>query len=210
MQLQNPINPERFQSTHSRWLALTQRAPSSHSSFLYGVKSTKIYCRPTCSARLARRANVVFYDTVEQARRDGFRPCKRCEPDNPGFVGESEEVVTRVLTLLQRREGKKWGLKALAIEVGVSPSYLCRVFKKTMGVTVGAYMMEFGRGENKEESGVFSQCGHDQHGLGVVDAGTEVLVPEIIKSPGDDVVNFENFNLDDWVWTESLLNDTLE
>lgn len=60
-------SPDQFQSTHARWRALTRRTPSSHSSFLYGVKSTKIYCRPTCPARLARRVIVVFYDTEDQA-----------------------------------------------------------------------------------------------------------------------------------------------
>ncbi|KAJ5131632.1 Ada DNA repair metal-binding [Penicillium atrosanguineum] len=145
---------DHFQNAHSRWRALTQRAPSSHSSFLYGVKSTMIFCRPTCTARLARRANVVFYDTAEQAQRDGFRPCKRCQPDDASFLGERQEVVTRVLALLriQRNDSSmKRSLKELAEEAGVTPSYLCRVFKKTMGVTIGVYMKEFERTTNEIE-----------------------------------------------------------
>ena len=137
MQSPDPFKSERFESSHSRWLALTQRAPSSHSAFLYGVKSTQIYCRPTCSARLARRANVIFYDTEDQARRDGFRPCKRCKPDDTSFVGEGEEVVTRTIALLRVKKDASTmerSLKDLAKEVGVTPSYLCRVFKKTLGL----------------------------------------------------------------------------
>ncbi|KAE8162551.1 metal binding domain of Ada-domain-containing protein [Aspergillus tamarii] len=167
-----------FQTSHSRWLAITHRAPSSHSSFLYGIKSTKIYCRPTCAARIAHRANVVFYDTAEQARRDGFRSCKRCKPDNASFLGEKEEVVARVITLLRVKNAAamRRGLKGLAQEVGVSPSYLCRAFKTTMGVTVGAYIMEFEReiSHGEEESPVQY---YENHGLNMVDVGTGLLTP---------------------------------
>ncbi|KAL8738316.1 MAG: hypothetical protein Q9181_000859 [Wetmoreana brouardii] len=180
MQSQIPrstTRPSPFQSSHSRWLALTHRVPSSHSSFFYGVISTKIYCRPTCSARLARRANVVFYDTKDQARRDGFRPCKRCEPDNTAFVGEVKELVARTIALLRIKKDDstmKGSLKELAKEVGVTPSYLCRVFKKEMGVTVGAYMREFERevNEGEAESSVGSLS---RVGSGVVDVGNGIL-----------------------------------
>ncbi|OJJ42637.1 hypothetical protein ASPZODRAFT_47855, partial [Penicilliopsis zonata CBS 506.65] len=143
------------QGSHARWLALTQRAPSSHSSFIYGVKSTKIYCRPTCPARLARRANVDFFDTTDQARSAGFRPCKRCQPDSASFVGDREALVARVIALL--RTGKadpetKIRIKDLAQEAGMTPSYLCRVFKKTMGVTIGMYMAEFEKDDGNADT----------------------------------------------------------
>ncbi|KAL3479826.1 metal binding domain of Ada-domain-containing protein [Aspergillus californicus] len=197
--LQLPLNPSthsnvHYQSTHSRWHALTHRTPSSHSSFLYGVKSTKIYCRPTCTARLARRANVVFYDTAEQAQRDGFRPCKRCQPDNTGFVGEREELVTKVIELvLQRREDR--GLKELAAEVGVSPSYLARVFKGCMGVTVGKYVMEFERTIPEQRRY------EDQASTGSsLSPSSQTLVEDVGR---------EDFDLDEWFWTEDFLNASL-
>lgn len=193
-----------FQSPHSRWLALTHRTPSSHSSFLYGVKSTKIYCRPTCSARLARRANVVFYDSADQARRDGFRPCKRCKPDNPAFVGESEELVSRVLALLRVKSrnkscgavAMKSSLKELAKEVGVTPSYLCRVFKKTMGMTVGVYMMEFDK-----ESAVQSPP----------PPPTNDLTSDLTTESEEDIAgNVDcSFNLDEWFCTDEFLHDSV-
>jgi hypothetical protein len=114
-----------------------------------------IYCRPTCTARLARRANVVFYDTIGQAQRDGYRPCKRCQPDDASFLGERQEVVTKTLAILRMPKNDltmKRGLKELAEETGVTPSYLCRVFKKTMGVTIGAYIKEFERVTSDLES----------------------------------------------------------
>lgn len=195
-----------FQSPHSRWLALTHRTPSSHSSFLYGVKSTKIYCRPTCNARLARRANVVFYDTADQARRDGFRACKRCKPDNPAFVGESEEVVSRVLALLRAQSTRssydgaatmKRSLKELASEVGVSPSYLCRVFKKTMGVTLGVYMMEFERGNTLQST--FDNTPN------IEASDTPTIVSE--RSAGNVDLGF---NLDEWFCMEEFYNDPID
>ncbi|KAL8718356.1 MAG: hypothetical protein Q9225_004497 [Loekoesia sp. 1 TL-2023] len=231
MQLQlarSSTSPCSFQSSQSRWLALTRRTPSSHSSFLYGVKSTKIYCRPTCTARLARRANVVFYDTEDQARRDGYRPCKRCKPDDTTFVGEAEEVVTRVIALLRIKKDEltmSVGLKELAKEVGITPSYLCRVFKKTMGVTVGTYMKDLEReiSEGKTESPVQSPS---EIGSGAVDVGTGLLTPATTASgpstpveglkggpAEDDVGNVEealdlnlDFNFDDWLWTEDFSN----
>ena len=126
-----------FSTPQARWAALTRRTPSSHFAFFYGVKSTRIYCRPTCAARLARRANVVFFDTEDQAIRNGYRSCKRCRPEDPSYVGEGEDLVIRVMGLLRDRRGEppmRRGLKELAGALEVSPSYLCRVFKKRMNM----------------------------------------------------------------------------
>lgn len=225
-----PASPDRFESPHARWIALTHRAPSSHSSFLYGVKSTRIYCRPTCSARLARRANVVFYDTETQARRDGFRPCKRCKPDNTTFIGEAEEVVTRALALLRTKNDDltmKRGLKELAKEVGITPSYLCRVFKKTMGVTVGVYMKEFEREaiESETESSVKPPGMAESE---PVDMGVELLTPnaapkchpapvegwkgglaqENIGEYVEESLDLD-LNFNDWFWTGDFSSDEI-
>ncbi|KAJ5170557.1 Ada DNA repair metal-binding [Penicillium coprophilum] len=226
-----PLRPssDQFQGSHARWRALTHRTPSSHSSFLYGVKSTKIYCRPTCPARLARRANVVFYDTEDQARRDGYRPCKRCQPDNASFVGEKEEVVTRVLALLRTKRDDqnlimKRGLKELAQEVGVTPSYLCRVFKRTMGLTLGAYMIEFERevSEGRTESLVQSPS---TVGSGMGDVTTGILTPSTtagspmapVEGPKDGLAEPQvgnvaealdlNFDFDEWFWTGGFVQE---
>ena len=223
---ESSFSSDPFQSSHSRWLALTHRIPSSHSSFLYGVKSTKIYCRPTCSARLARRANVVFYDTEDQARHDGFRPCKRCKPDDATFVGEGEEIVTRAVALMRAKKDEstmKRGLEELAKDVGVTRSYLCRVFKKRLGVTVGTYMKEFEEGASNAETDSSPQSS-SKVGAAVVDAATGLqtpaTTPSCLATPVEGLENepaeevFENIeelvdvdvDFDEWFWNEAFSN----
>ncbi|KAK6595500.1 DNA repair and transcription factor ada [Botrytis cinerea] len=74
-------NKHLFLTSTQRYQALLSRDPLSHSSFIYSVITTKIYCRPTCPSRLARRANIVFHETADDAEKDGFRACRRCRPD---------------------------------------------------------------------------------------------------------------------------------
>ncbi|KIW97659.1 uncharacterized protein Z519_01243 [Cladophialophora bantiana CBS 173.52] len=73
--------PSAYRSETSRWKALVARDPQATNVFVYAVVTTKIYCRPDCRARLARRANVRFFDQAAQAERAGFRACKRCRPN---------------------------------------------------------------------------------------------------------------------------------
>jgi AraC family transcriptional regulator, regulatory protein of adaptative response / methylated-DNA-[protein]-cysteine methyltransferase len=64
-----------------RWAAIATRDTRSDGEFLYSVRTTGVYCRPSCAARPARRENVGFHATAKEAERAGFRPCKRCRPD---------------------------------------------------------------------------------------------------------------------------------
>jgi AraC family transcriptional regulator, regulatory protein of adaptative response / methylated-DNA-[protein]-cysteine methyltransferase len=66
-----------------RWQAVVARDASFDGQFYYSVETTGVYCRPSCAARLAKRTNVRFHDTREDAVQAGFRPCKRCKPDQP-------------------------------------------------------------------------------------------------------------------------------
>lgn len=131
-----------FTSPNTRWAALQSRNPLAANAFIYSVVTTKIYCRPTCPSRLARRANIVFHDTPTQAEADGFRPCKRCRPNISEDEGDPQRIaVAKACKLIAQevRGDDKWAVKALAAEVGLTESHFCRVFKKIMGVTVGAY-----------------------------------------------------------------------
>ncbi|KAK8081076.1 hypothetical protein PG997_008894 [Apiospora hydei] len=81
-----------FPNDSARWNAVQRKDVLADGVFLYAVRTTKIYCRPVCKARLARRANVDFYDTAQEAERAGYRPCKRCKPDSAGRMPENRSV----------------------------------------------------------------------------------------------------------------------
>ncbi|CAE7220512.1 unnamed protein product [Rhizoctonia solani] len=130
--------PARYDSFEARWQAVLDRAQTS--SFVYGVVSTKIYCRPTCPSRRPNRQNVAFYDTNEQATEAGFRPCKRCRPDDA--AGEAAEqrqaaAVERAKSLIEERaqNGQRIPLDKLASQSGLSTFYFHRVFKRRTGFT---------------------------------------------------------------------------
>ncbi|MCJ1319546.1 hypothetical protein MMC15_004882 [Xylographa vitiligo] len=125
----------------SRWLALTTRLPSAHALFVYSVLTTRIYCRPTCPSRLARRANVIFHNTAAEAAAAGFRPCKRCKPEVEGWQAGGE-VVARAKEMM--REGRS-GLGELSKGVGMSRSHFLRVFKGVVGCTPREWVEGKGR-----------------------------------------------------------------
>ncbi|PYI29424.1 hypothetical protein BP00DRAFT_496616 [Aspergillus indologenus CBS 114.80] len=135
----------------ARWQAVVKRDPTAI-TFVYAVLTTKIYCRAACPARLARRANVRFYDLPSQAERAGFRACKRCRPETlqtggGGGDGSSSPQVQLVHRACQTiastiQSGSKPTLHILATEAGLTSSHFHRVFRKVMGVTPGKYAAE--------------------------------------------------------------------
>lgn len=178
-----------FTTPSSRWRALLTRNPAAHASFVYAVLTTRIYCRPTCAARLARRANVTFYDDAARAAAAGFRACKRCGPDGE-TDGEREagrRAARRAKEVLER-EGGRVVWREVAREVGRAPRYLHEVFKAVVGVTPGVYAEGLRRGRGAEglvgggggEGGVGSMVGEETAALdglvggdaGLLDVGT--------------------------------------
>lgn len=134
-------------SNTERWQAITTR-DATVNTFVYAVLTTKIYCRPSCPARLARRANVQFYDTPTQAEKAGFRACKRCRPHS-GTAAQSNPqlaVVERACESIRNSlaAGLKPTLGVLATQAGLTPSHFHRVFKKHVGVTPGQYIGSLG------------------------------------------------------------------
>ncbi|TVY73149.1 Bifunctional transcriptional activator/DNA repair enzyme Ada [Lachnellula suecica] len=131
-----------FSTPSSRWAAVQARNPLAASAFIYSVITTKIYCRPTCPSRLARRANVTFHNSAVEAEADGFRACKRCRPELAQVAADPQRVfVDKACELIgmEGGGGEKWSVKGLAKEVGLTESHFCRVFKKVLGITVGEY-----------------------------------------------------------------------
>ena len=68
------------------WTAVKRRDRAADGTFFYSVRTTGVYCRPSCAARLPRRENVAFHKTCADAARAGFRPCKRCRPNEPALA----------------------------------------------------------------------------------------------------------------------------
>lgn len=126
-----------------RWTAVISRDPAADGRFVYAVKTTGVYCRPSCASRQAKRQNVVFYRAPEAAEAAGYRPCKRCRPkeaagDDPALrrVRRACEVIDAAL---HEGEAGPPALTALASEVGTSPHHLLRLFQRHLGITPKEY-----------------------------------------------------------------------
>jgi AraC family transcriptional regulator, regulatory protein of adaptative response / methylated-DNA-[protein]-cysteine methyltransferase len=121
-----------------RWAALAARSVAADGSFFYSVRTTGVYCRPSCGARLPRPENVRFHATREEAERAGFRPCKRCRPDRPSLAERHAATVTEICRLIET-SSRVPALDALAARAGMSPFHFHRVFKGVTGLTPRAY-----------------------------------------------------------------------
>jgi AraC family transcriptional regulator of adaptative response/methylated-DNA-[protein]-cysteine methyltransferase len=121
-----------------RWPAVVARDPQADGSFFYSVRTTGVYCRPSCAAREARPENVDFHATAEAAVRAGFRPCKRCKPDETPRSEPHAEKVADLCRYIDNAEEPPT-LEALAARAGMSTWHLHRVFKRVTGLTPKAY-----------------------------------------------------------------------
>ncbi|MEO8407971.1 MAG: bifunctional DNA-binding transcriptional regulator/O6-methylguanine-DNA methyltransferase Ada [Oxalobacteraceae bacterium] len=121
-----------------RWDAMVAKDPDADGKFYYSVKSTGVYCRPSCAARLARPENVRFHTSCEEAERAGFRPCKRCKPDQPTRLEQYAAKVTEACRIIEESEPVP-NLEQLAASVGVSAYHFHRMFKQVTGLTPRGY-----------------------------------------------------------------------
>jgi AraC family transcriptional regulator of adaptative response/methylated-DNA-[protein]-cysteine methyltransferase len=92
-----------FANDEARWQAVIDRDSRADGAFYFSVRTTGIYCRPSCAARRPRRENVEFYATCNEAEHAGFRPCKRCRP-NAAAANEHREAVARACRLIAQAE----------------------------------------------------------------------------------------------------------
>ena len=127
-----------FSSDEDRWAAVAQRDRNADGIFYYSVKTTGVYCRPSCAARLPRRENVRFHATCDAAERAGFRACRRCRPKAPSLAEQRASAVAEACRLIERAEEMP-GLDALAQAVGMSRFHFHRVFRSVTGLTPKAY-----------------------------------------------------------------------
>ncbi|HYB04126.1 MAG TPA: Ada metal-binding domain-containing protein, partial [Nitrososphaerales archaeon] len=124
------------------WGAVLARDSKFYSSFVYAVKSSKIFCRPTCPSRKPLRENVEFFSAPAQAQTAGYRPCSRCKPESGEEVPANVLSMQKVCTFIEENYASKISLKQLAEIAGQSPFHFHRSFRKVTGVTPRQYLEE--------------------------------------------------------------------
>ena len=125
-----------FESESARWAAVVARDQKANGAFVYSVKTTRIFCRPVCKARLARRSNIGFFDTPPQAEAAGYRACKRCHPKLATFTPDADRI-RKVCKMLRNipENAPLPPLDLMAQEAGLTKHHFHRMFKKETGLT---------------------------------------------------------------------------
>src|SRR5690349_7120872 len=123
--------------TEIYWNAVRQNDARFDGAFYLGVKTTGIYCRPSCRARTPKRENLEFFTSINAAEKFGLRACLRCKPKEiTGFDPQIRKILETCEILATEPETK---LESLAEIVGLSPFHLQRIFKETIGVSPKKY-----------------------------------------------------------------------
>jgi AraC family transcriptional regulator, regulatory protein of adaptative response / methylated-DNA-[protein]-cysteine methyltransferase len=128
----------RFRDEEARWQAVRCRDRAADGTFCYAVLTTAVYCRPGCGARLPRRENVRFFMSAADAERAGFRPCKRCRPDQPALAQRRAAAVATACRMIEAA-AEPPELDRIAQAAGMSRFHFHRIFKAATGVTPKAY-----------------------------------------------------------------------
>jgi len=143
--ISRPMSEPTLAAPHEdpRWIAVIARDPSADGRFVFAVKTTGVYCRPSCRSRRAKRQNVVFYRAPEAAEAAGYRACKRCRPkaataDAPALQRVQRACAAIDAALTEGDSGPP-ALTALARAVGTSPHHLLRLFQRHLGITPKEY-----------------------------------------------------------------------
>lgn len=134
-QLQGPSTPDE----DACWRAVLARDPRSDGAFVYAVRSTGIYCRPSCPARRPQREQVLFFAMPAAAERMGFRPCRRCRPQQAATPDPQVELVQRACRYIEAHSNEPLTLAGLGAQFHLSPHHLQRTFKRIMGITPRQY-----------------------------------------------------------------------
>lgn len=127
-----------MENTEVMWDAVLERHQNPQPSFIYAVKSTGIYCRPSCPSRRPLRKNVAFYETNTQAETGGFRACLRCQPNQRSPFDKTASLVANACRMIDDAEEEPH-LETLAEQSGLSVFHFQKTFKSLIGVTPKAY-----------------------------------------------------------------------
>src|SRR5437016_13674153 len=115
-----------------KWKAVVERDETKDGTFVFGVRSTGIYCKPSCPARHPHIEQVVFFSGPGEAEQSGFRACKRCRPREQRS-SQRTELVQRVCEFIEHHLDEKLTLTNLSREASLSPFHFQRTFKRILG-----------------------------------------------------------------------------
>lgn len=121
-----------------RWAAVVARDIQADGSFYFSVRTTGVYCRPSCPSRRARPENIQFFATRAEAEQAGFRPCRRCQPDQPTLAERNAAMIAEACRSIAAAESEP-RLEDLAHSAGMSRYHFHRVFKQVTGLTPKEY-----------------------------------------------------------------------
>lgn len=121
------------------WEAVEQNDETFDGRFVVAVRTTKIYCRPSCKSRLPLRKNVEFFPRAASAEAEGYRACKRCLPQDAEVVDDQAERVQMICQYIDAHIDEPCTLDDISAAVGWSPYHLQRTFKQVVGITPRQY-----------------------------------------------------------------------
>ncbi len=128
-----------FDRDAARWASVQARDKEADGRFFYAVKTTGVFCRPSCAARPARRENVTFYATAAEAQAAGYRPCLRCHPLAVEGRDPQTSLMQDMAAYIAAHADEALPLARLADQAGMSPFHFQRIFKAVIGVSPKEY-----------------------------------------------------------------------
>ncbi len=122
-----------------RWKAVVERDETKDDLFVFAVRSTGIYCKPSCAARHPNLEQVVFFSKPDEAERSGFRACKRCHPRD-ATPSAGAMLIERTCKYVEKNLDERLTLANLSRQAGLSPFHFQRTFKKALGISPRQYV----------------------------------------------------------------------
>lgn len=128
-------------SDNEKWKAVESCDSNYDGTFFYGVRTTGIFCRPSCKSKTPVQGNATFFNSAASAMAAGFRPCKRCCPDKIVFEPDSE-LINKVKVILEADYNNKVDLQQISKQLGVSTNHLIKIFKRHNSFTPTQYLIK--------------------------------------------------------------------
>lgn len=117
-----------------RWAAVRDRNAVFDGVFYFGVRTTGVFCRPSCSSKRPKRENISFFRSADEAENAGFRACLRCRPKDVYFPGAGAELVAKAFEILKDADSETATIEELSLRLGVSSGHLQKTFKSVLGL----------------------------------------------------------------------------